>query len=71
MKPDFFDAIKKLHEYELYEDLLLHADLNINEAKICDSLRADEQALIFICIADAFFHTSQFSNSIKVRVILF
>ncbi|KAI1714523.1 endoplasmic reticulum-based factor for assembly of v-ATPase domain-containing protein [Ditylenchus destructor] len=65
MKLDLFECVKRLHELELYEDLLLFAELNVSEHKLVDQLLHDEQAFIYMCIADANFSESHFSQSVK------
>ncbi|KAI1733300.1 endoplasmic reticulum-based factor for assembly of v-ATPase domain-containing protein [Ditylenchus destructor] len=66
MKLDLFDCVKRLHELELYEDLLLFVELNVSEHKLVDQLLHDEQAFIHMCIADANFAESHFSQSVKL-----
>lgn len=66
MKLELLESIKKLHDLELYDDLLLFAELNLHEHKLSDSLKIDEQAYIFMCVGDAYYQTSRFSQSSKV-----
>uniref|UniRef100_A0A915CV19 Uncharacterized protein n=1 Tax=Ditylenchus dipsaci TaxID=166011 RepID=A0A915CV19_9BILA len=55
MKIDLFETTKRLYELELYDDLLLFVELNLQEHKIADQLLEDEQAFVYMCIAGAYF----------------
>lgn len=70
MKLELFESVKKLHELELYDDLLLYVELNLQEHKLADNLKIDEQAFIYMCVADAQYQTSHFTQSAKVLVFL-
>ena len=41
------EPIKKLYQLELYEDLLLYADLNLDQYRI-DKLSEDNQAFMYV-----------------------
>uniref|UniRef100_A0A915DXQ0 Anaphase-promoting complex subunit 7 n=1 Tax=Ditylenchus dipsaci TaxID=166011 RepID=A0A915DXQ0_9BILA len=65
MKIDLFETTKRLYELELYDDLLLFVELNLQEHKIADQLLEDEQAFVYMCIAGAYFSCSHYAQSAR------
>jgi len=48
-----FESVKRLHDLELYEDLLLFANLQLAEHRMSSLMAADEQAYVYACVGDA------------------
>ena len=66
MQLDLFDAVKQLYEYELFDDLLVFVELNLEEHKLSNMFSESEQAYIYFYIADAHFQSGNFEQSSKV-----
>lgn len=67
MQLDLFDAVKSLYEYDLFDDLLVFVELNLEEHKLSHMFSESEQACIYFYIADAHFQSGNFEQSSKVR----
>lgn len=63
---DLFAAVKELYDYELFDDLLLFVELNLEEHKLSNMFSETEQACIYFYIADAHFQSGNFEQSSKV-----
>jgi hypothetical protein len=65
-----FESVKRLHAYELYEDLLLFADLNLSDQQYrMEKMGEDAVAYVHFCIADAHFQLGNFPQCIRVYIL--
>lgn len=68
---DLFQAVERLHQLELFEDLCLYVELHLpNEpAKMfmnsADDLKEDQRGYIFCCLADAYANLGYFTKAIQ------
>lgn len=60
-------AVKDLHDAELYDDLKFFVSLRLEEHLLDEELEENEQALLYKLIADAFYETNSYFQSIKVN----
>lgn len=63
------DAVKKLHELELFDDLVLYSELNNFEQRIVAELPDEEQAFVLACVADAHYALATYSQSARVNCL--
>jgi len=64
----FFESVKRLHDLELYEDLLRFADLQLAEHRLASLMAADEQAYVYACVGDAHRECGNAGQSVRVSV---
>lgn len=63
MKIDLFEVVKKLHDFELFEDVLMFLEFNMKFNKLDDYFEEDEQAYIYYCQADSNYHLENYRKS--------
>ncbi|KAH7697842.1 TPR Domain containing protein, partial [Aphelenchoides avenae] len=60
------ESVRKLRELELFDDLVLFAELNNVEQRIAENLTEEELAFVLTCTADAHYELAAYAPSIRL-----
>lgn len=60
------ESVRKLRELELFDDLVLFAELNNVEQRTAENLTEEEHAFVLTCTADAHYELAAYAPSIRV-----
>ncbi|KAH7726237.1 TPR Domain containing protein [Aphelenchoides avenae] len=59
------ESVRKIHELELFDDLVLFAELNSIQAESALKLAEEEQAFVLMCIGNAHFELTAYATCIR------